>query len=80
MKTNIIGLKELRENVEKYSSRVAKGEQFIVMRRSRPLFKLSPVDPWGDEGAWETVADFGKISDGGVSAKKVISVLKKLNG
>lgn len=66
--------------MEKYSSRVAKGEQFIVMRRSRPLFKLAPVDPWGDEGAWETVTDFRSIEVGGVPAAKVLSALKKLNG
>lgn len=51
----IIGLKELRQNTEAVAERVARGESFIVVRRSKPIFKLVPpssdtpgVDAWLD--------------------------------
>ena len=31
------------------------------MRKSKPVFKLTPLDVWGDEGVWEKVVDFTKI-------------------
>jgi prevent-host-death family protein len=66
-----IGLKELRENVEKYAERVKKGESLIVMRRSTPLFKISPVENNNEE--WEEVVDFTKIKKGGVDIKDILS-------
>ena len=57
---NIVGLKELRENMDSYISGVEKGRSFIVVRRSRPIFRLAPIDVWGDEGVWEKVVDFKK--------------------
>lgn len=77
MKTHILGLKELRENMQKYASRVEKGESFIVIKKSRPLFKISSIDE--DEGLWETVVDFTKINKNGVDAKRVLRELRKLN-
>jgi len=76
MKTQILGLKELRENMQKYASRVKRGESFIVVKKSRPLFKMSSVDD--DEELWKTVVDFTKINKNGVDAKKVLSALRKL--
>ncbi|MEK7576612.1 MAG: hypothetical protein AAB482_02860 [Patescibacteria group bacterium] len=80
MKTNIVGLKELREDTEKYISQIEKGRSFTVVRRSKPIFKMSPVDEWGDEGVWETVADFRKINPKGVPASDILKALKKLRG
>lgn len=77
MKTHILGLKELRENMQKYASRVEKGESFIVVKKSKPLFKISSIDE--DEGQWETVIDFTKIKKNGVDARKVLQALRKLN-
>ncbi len=50
------------------------------MRRSTPIFKITPVDKWGDEGTWETVIDFTQIKKGGVPIEDVMKVLHKLNG
>lgn len=80
MKTNIVGLKELREDTEKYISQIKKGRSFTVVRRSRPIFKISPVDEWGDEGMWETVADFRQLFPRGVSAERLLKALKTKNG
>ena len=76
MKNNIVGLKELRENIENYIAQVKKGKSFIVVRRSKPVLKVSSPD---DEGLWETVADFTKINKNGVAARDVLKELSKLN-
>ena len=70
---NLIGLKELRENVDTYVSEVQRGKSFIVMRRSKPIFKLSP--PAEDSELWEQVIDFTKIKKGGVRMKDLLSRL-----
>ena len=75
---NIIGLLELRENTEKYISQIKKGKTFTVVRRSKPIFKISPVDEWGDEGVWETIVDFTKINPGGVSVARVRKALAEI--
>jgi prevent-host-death family protein len=77
--SKIIGLKDLRENMESYITQVGKGRSFVVVRKSRPVFKVTPIDEWGDEGIWESVIDFTKIKKGGVLADEVIASLKRLN-
>ena len=76
MKIHILGLKELRENMQKYASLVQKGESFIIVKKSKPVFKMVPAE---SEDEWETVVDFTKINKNGVSAKEVLRALRKLN-
>ena len=76
MKTHILGLKELRENMQKYASLVERGESFIVVKKSKPLFKLVPPE---SEEQWEMVADFTKINKNGIAAKTILKELRKLN-
>ena len=76
--TNIIGLKELRENTGGYIKQVKLGRSFLVMRRSKPVFRVEPVDEWGDEGQWETVVDFTKIRKSGEPIKAVLKALKSI--
>lgn len=71
--THIIGLKELRENVDAYVSRVKKGKSFVVVRRSRPVFKISPVSE--EPESWEPVIDFTRIKKGGVRLEDLLSRL-----
>jgi prevent-host-death family protein len=78
--TTIIGLKDLRENTEDFIREVGNGKTFTVVRRSHPIFKIAPVDQWGDDGLWETVVDFQQIHQNGVSAKAVLKSLRKSNG
>ncbi len=75
---NIIGLKELRENTETYIKRVARGESITVVRRSSPLFRLTPVDT--EETGWETIIDFTTLDERGVSAREVLTALRKKHG
>jgi len=42
--TNIINLREFRENVQAYADKVEDGASFIVMKQSKPLFKI--ISPW----------------------------------
>ncbi|MBI2045950.1 MAG: hypothetical protein HYT28_00815 [Parcubacteria group bacterium] len=75
--TTIIGLKELRENTEKYISQIKKGKSFTVLRRSHPVFQIMPPE---DGGEWETFVDFTLFEDNGISAKELLLRLKKLHG
>lgn len=81
MKTSekIIGVKALRENLEKYISGTGKGKSYLVMRRSKPVFRVVPVDEWGDEGVWETIADFSKDKRGGIPIDEFLAKLRKAN-
>jgi antitoxin (DNA-binding transcriptional repressor) of toxin-antitoxin stability system len=70
---NLIGLKKLREHTDMYIAEVQKGKSFIVIRRSKPIFKLSSPDEAMDQ--WERVIDFTAIKKGGVSLKDLLSRL-----
>ena len=78
MKSAIIGLKELRENTGAFISQVERGKSFIVVRRSKPVFKIAPPDD-ADE-LWETVVDFTKFYKGGIPAGQLLKKLRSLNG
>ena len=73
---NIIGLKELRENINIWIDQIRKGKSFLVVRKSKPVFKIVPPET---EEQWETVADFTAISKNGISAKDILKELRKLN-
>jgi prevent-host-death family protein len=60
---NIIGLKDLRQKMSEYSEKVKEGKSFIVVKRSKPLFKISPIQ---ENEIWESVIDFTKIKKGGI--------------
>ena len=77
MKNAIIGLKELRENMDSYISQINKGRSFVVVRKSKPVFRLAPLDAWGDDGVWKKVVDFTKIKKGGMPLNDVLSKKKK---
>ncbi len=70
---NIIGLKELRQNTDLYITQVQKGKNFIVVRKSRPVFKISSVAD--DNEFWEPVVDLTKIKKDGVPLRDLLSRL-----
>lgn len=76
MKKSIVGLKELRTNIENYISKIEKGYSFIVVRKSKPIFKIVPPET---EERWETVIDFTAIKKDGLPAKEILKSLRKLN-
>jgi prevent-host-death family protein len=44
----IIGLKELRQHAGEIADRAKAGEEFVVVRRSEPVFRLTPIQPQPD--------------------------------
>ncbi len=79
---SIIGLKELREDVAKFARQVSRGRSFIVVKRSKPLFRIIPleVDPVEDAKGYKTLIDFTKIRKGGVPFEEVLAALKRIDG
>lgn len=73
MKNGIIGLRELREHIDTYITQVKRGKSFIVVRRSRPVLKVS--SPEEETELWEEVVDFTKIKKGGVAITDLLSRL-----
>ena len=67
-----VGLKELRENLETYIERVKEGDSFIVLKKSKAVFKISPPE---DDNLWEPVIDFTKIKKGGTPIADLLSRL-----
>ena len=76
MKNTIVGLKELRQNIENYITQVKKGKSFIVVCRSKPVLRISSPE---EEELWERVIDFTKINKNGVDARRILKELQKLN-
>lgn len=68
----LIALKDLRLNMDKYAQEVKKGESFVVLKQSKPIFKISPVE---SDNSWEEVINFTKIKKGGVDIDELLSVL-----
>lgn len=69
----IVGLRELRENLPVYAEKVQRGSSFVVVKKSKPLFRITPYDE--DESFWEEVANFSKIKPGGVAINDLIQRL-----
>jgi len=71
IKEQIVPFKEFRLNSMKYISSLEKGASFLVVKRSRPVFRLEPVDE-----VWENIGDFTTLTGGGISAKELLKLLK----
>lgn len=72
--SSIISVKQLRQDLAKYVAAVEAGRSFTVVKRSRPIFKISPPTEPAEE-RWEEVIDFTKIEKGGVDIAEVLSRL-----
>ncbi|MBD3311187.1 MAG: type II toxin-antitoxin system prevent-host-death family antitoxin [Candidatus Magasanikbacteria bacterium] len=67
-----IALNDLRQKMNHYAEKVKSGESFIVLKRSKPLFKISPIE---ENQRWEEVIDFTKIKKGGVDIDEILKRL-----
>jgi len=70
---SVVGLKELRENVDAYINAVGRGRSFVVLRKSKPVFKIS--SPTEADELWEQVIDFTKIKKGGIKIDQLLARL-----
>ncbi len=69
---NMIALKDLRLNMNKYAAKVKAGKSFIVLKQSKPLFRITPID---EDDNWEEVINFTKIKKGGVDIDALLAAL-----
>jgi len=69
---NLIALKDLRLNMEKYANAVQSGQSFIVLKQSKPLFRITPFN---EDNNWEEVINFTKIKKGGVDIDAILAAL-----
>jgi antitoxin (DNA-binding transcriptional repressor) of toxin-antitoxin stability system len=69
---NIIGFKDFRLHAQKYIDAVKKGRSFVVVRRSKPIFKISAPET---EDTWEEVVDFTSIKKDGAALDDVLTHL-----
>lgn len=67
----IVPFKEFRLDAQKYIDQVSKGKSFLIMRRSRPIFRMEPV-----EEQWETL-DLRDKNGEGMPAKKFLKILRQ---
>ncbi|MDP3989198.1 MAG: hypothetical protein Q8P93_03115 [bacterium] len=74
----IVGLKDLRTNMEKYIKAVDGGMSFTVVRRSKPIFRIEPThDEFGEPlEDWETF-DFRDKNGNGISTKEFLKLMRK---
>jgi len=85
-KDSIIGLKDLRDNVDKYISAVGKGKRFTVFKHSKPVFAIVPPSEVEydinelDGRGWKTLVDFTKIKKGGIPIDDVIASIERVHG
>lgn len=73
--TNTISLKDLRQNFPEFIEKIEKGKSFVVIKRSQPVFKISPVE----EDLWEPVIDFSLFKPNGLSASQLLKTIDKLS-
>lgn len=43
MEAQIIGVKELHKNLKQISEAAMKGESFLIVRNSKPIFRIEPI-------------------------------------
>ncbi len=72
IKENLITVKELREDLPAIINKVSRGGEFLVFKKSKPVFRL--LAPETDED-WETVVDFTKIKKGGVKISELLKAI-----
>ncbi len=78
-----IAIKNFRNNISAIADKVAKGQEFIVLRHSKPAFRVIPVSvdvDDDDDGSWTTVVDFtegGKKR--GMDARDVLKLLEEID-
>lgn len=81
--STLIGIKDFRASLADIADAVEKGESFLVMRRSKPIFKVEPFEPEEvDEGldipGWKTIIDFTKGGKKkGIPADKLYKAMKE---
>lgn len=56
-----------------YEKKIASGATFLVLKKSKPIFRISPV--FEQESEWEEAIDFTKMKKGGVAIEDLLKRL-----
>ena len=77
---NITVPRELLKRVDALAKRDYTSRSDIIRQALLDKIRSPQVDEWGDEGQWETVADFRDLPGGGLPADDFIKRVRALNG
>lgn len=55
MSTEIIGVKQLQHNIKHYGEAALAGRTFVVVRNSKPFFKIVPASDPVKTGTWKSM-------------------------
>lgn len=61
METQIIGIKQLHKELKKISGKTLQGHSFIVVKNSKPVFRIEPINQKGLKKKKYTKDDLWKI-------------------
>lgn len=61
METQIIGVKQLHKELKKISAKALRGHSFIVVRNSKPVFRIEPINQKSLKKKKYTMDDLWKI-------------------
>ncbi|NCF75150.1 MAG: hypothetical protein GWO87_01530 [Xanthomonadaceae bacterium] len=61
MEAKIIGVKQLYKNLKTISEETLRGHSFIVVKNSKPVFRIEPINNENDNKKKYTLADFKKL-------------------
>ncbi|KKP37339.1 hypothetical protein A2483_02105 [Candidatus Peregrinibacteria bacterium RIFOXYC2_FULL_33_13] len=75
--SKIIPIKEFRKNLSHYTDFVQQGNTLIVIRRSKPAFKIIPLTEDEKEGKWKTLIDFTEDYPDGIPAEILLKKIEK---
>ncbi|MEX1014068.1 MAG: hypothetical protein WDZ80_02825 [Candidatus Paceibacterota bacterium] len=73
---NLIPIKEIYKNLKEISKKAQQGDSFIVLKHSKPVFRILPPEDNFENYSYE-LNDINKISfsKGGDLSKKIDSIL-----
>ena len=66
MQAKIIGVKELIQNLKKIYKKVDQGDEFIVVKNSKPAFRIVPAIKPAIKERKYTLKDFKKLQFSGI--------------
>ncbi len=74
--SKIVPIKDFRKNLAHFADLAEQGVEIIVIRRSKPAFKVIPLAKDEEDVQWETLIDFTEEYPGGIPAEKLLKILQ----
>lgn len=63
MSTLLVSSKDFRQHFPKYQKLVEKGVSITILKRSKPIFRIEPVDTKREEEITKALLDYEDIKD-----------------